>query len=105
MHLSGTTIALLLWQGVAVVGVSCALWFWTLTNYAAAQLWAFTFITRLVGVFAGWLVFGEKGHGPPLRWRSSSCSRGLRSSTGRVERAFQPAREVLNELPGDAAGA
>ena len=59
-HLSGTTIALLLWQGVAVVGVSYALWFWTLTNYAAAQLSAFTFITPLVGVFAGWLVFGEK---------------------------------------------
>jgi EamA domain-containing membrane protein RarD len=59
-HLSAATVASLLWQGVAVVGVSYALWFWTLTNYAAAQLSAFTFITPLVGVFAGWLVFGEK---------------------------------------------
>jgi len=49
----------LLWQGVAVVGVSYALWFWTLTRYAVAQLSAFTFITPLVGVLAGWLVFGE----------------------------------------------
>jgi drug/metabolite transporter (DMT)-like permease len=58
-HLSATSVASLLWQGVVVVGVSYALWFWTLTNYAAAQLSAFTFITPLVGVFAGWLVFGE----------------------------------------------
>ena len=42
-----------------MVGVSYALWFWLLTRYAAAQLSAFTFITPLVGVFAGWLVFGE----------------------------------------------
>ena len=58
-HLSATTVASLLWQGVAVVGVSYALWFWVLTRYKAAQLSAFTFITPLVGVFAGWLVFGE----------------------------------------------
>ena len=59
VHLSATTVASLLWQGVIVVGVSYALWFWTLTHYAAAQLSAFTFVTPLVGVFAGWLVFGE----------------------------------------------
>jgi drug/metabolite transporter (DMT)-like permease len=58
-HLSGTAVASLLWQGVLVVGVSYALWFWTLTNYAAAELSAFTFVTPLVGVFAGWLVFDE----------------------------------------------
>ena len=42
-----------------MVGVSYTLWFWALTRYAAAQLSAFTFVTPLVGVFAGWLVFGE----------------------------------------------
>ena len=42
-----------------MAGVSYALWFWTLTRYAVAQLSAFTFITPLVGVLAGWLVFGE----------------------------------------------
>ena len=57
--LSTTTAAALLWQGVAVVGVSYALWFWVLKRYAAAELSAFTFVTPLVGVFAGWLVFGE----------------------------------------------
>lgn len=58
-HFSATSVAALLWQGVAVVGVSYTLWFWTLTRYAAAELSAFTFITPLVGVLAGWLVFGE----------------------------------------------
>ena len=59
-HLSSTTIALLLWQGVAVVGVSYSLWFWVLKRYAAPQLSAFTFVSPLVGVFAGWLVFGDR---------------------------------------------
>jgi drug/metabolite transporter (DMT)-like permease len=58
-HLTMTSGASLLWQGVVVAGISYALWFWTLTRYAVAQLSAFTFITPLVGVFAGWLVFGE----------------------------------------------
>jgi drug/metabolite transporter (DMT)-like permease len=58
-HLSATAVGSLLWQGVAVVGVSYALWFWVLTRYAAAQLSAFTFVSPIVGVFAGWLVFGE----------------------------------------------
>ena len=42
-----------------MAGVSYALWFWTLTRYVVAQLSAFTFITPLIGVLAGWLVFGE----------------------------------------------
>jgi drug/metabolite transporter (DMT)-like permease len=58
-HLTTTSAVALLWQGVVVAGVSYALWFWTLTRYAVAELSAFTFITPLVGVLAGWLVFGE----------------------------------------------
>ena len=58
-HLSAGTVAALLWQGVAVVGVSYVVWFWLLRRHPAAQLSAFTLITPLVGVFAGWLVFGE----------------------------------------------
>ena len=58
-HLSATSVGSLFWQGVVVTGISYALWFWTLTRYAVAQLSAFTFITPLVGVLAGWLVFGE----------------------------------------------
>ena len=62
-HVSAATAAVLLWQGAAVVAVSYVMWFWLLANYAAAQLSAFTFVTPLVGVFAGWLVFGEKATG------------------------------------------
>jgi drug/metabolite transporter (DMT)-like permease len=58
-HLSATTVAALLWQGIAVVGVSYSLWFWVLERYAAPQLAAFTFVSPLVGVFAGRLVFGD----------------------------------------------
>jgi len=58
-HLSATSAGALLWQGVVVAGVSYALWFRTLTRYAVAELSAFTFVTPLVGVLAGWLVFGE----------------------------------------------
>src|ERR1700727_2297740 len=58
-HISTTSGVALLWQGVVVAGVSYALWFWTLMRYAVAELSAFTFITPLVGVLAGWLVFGE----------------------------------------------
>jgi drug/metabolite transporter (DMT)-like permease len=58
-HLTTTSFIALFWQGVVVAGVSYSLWFWTLTRYAVAQLSAFTFITPLVGVLAGWLVFGE----------------------------------------------
>jgi drug/metabolite transporter (DMT)-like permease len=59
-HLSPTALALVLWQGVVVVGSSYVAWFWLLKTYPAPQLAAFTFITPLVGVFAGWLVFGEE---------------------------------------------
>lgn len=58
-HLSAKTVAVLAWQGVAVVGVSYTLWFRLITRHNISQLSAFTFVTPLVGVFAGWLVFGE----------------------------------------------
>jgi drug/metabolite transporter (DMT)-like permease len=58
-HVSWATVAVLAWQGVAVVGVSYLMWFRLLTRHAVPQLSAFTFVTPLVGVFAGWLVFGE----------------------------------------------
>jgi len=58
-HVSPATIALLLWQGIVVVGVSYSVWFWVLQRYAAPQLSVFTFVSPLVGVFAGWLVFGD----------------------------------------------
>ena len=58
-HLSAWIWAAMVWQGVFVVGVTYVVWFWLLGRYPAAQLSAFTFITPLVGVFAGWLAFGD----------------------------------------------
>jgi drug/metabolite transporter (DMT)-like permease len=59
-RVSAATVAVLAWQGIVVVGVSYVLWFRLLTRHPAAQLSAFTFVTPLVGVFAGWLTFGER---------------------------------------------
>ena len=59
-HLSPMSVALVVWQGAVVVGLSYVAWFWLLKTYPAPQLAAFTFITPLVGVFAGWLVFSEQ---------------------------------------------
>jgi drug/metabolite transporter (DMT)-like permease len=59
MHVTKISLAALLWQGAVVAGVSYTLWFWTLVRYSASELSAFIFITPLVGVLAGWLVFGE----------------------------------------------
>ncbi len=58
-RLSAGTIAALLWQGVAVVGVSYVMWFWLLGRHPAAQLSAFTLVSPLLGVFAGRRLFGE----------------------------------------------
>ena len=54
----------------------------SLTRYAVAQLSAFTFITPLVGVFAGWLVFGEALSWWFFRWRSCWSLQDWRWSTG-----------------------
>jgi drug/metabolite transporter (DMT)-like permease len=58
-QLSPVALAAVLWQGVVVVGASYIAWFWLLKTYPAPQVSAFTFVTPLVGVFAGWLTFGE----------------------------------------------
>jgi drug/metabolite transporter (DMT)-like permease len=49
----------LVWQGAVIVGFTYALWIWLLTQYPAAQLSAFGFVTPLVGVAAAALILGE----------------------------------------------
>ena len=115
VHLSGAAIASLLWQGVAVVGVSYALWFWVLTRYVVAQLSAFTFISPLVGVFAGWLVFGETITAAfalaialvlaGLALVNWPRRRARALAALRLERLAEPPGEILDELPGRAPGA
>ena len=59
-HLSLPIAANLAYQGVWVVAFTFLVWFWLLGVYNAAELSAFTFLTPIVGVFAGWLVLGEQ---------------------------------------------
>jgi drug/metabolite transporter (DMT)-like permease len=59
-HLSPLIAANLAYQGVWVVAFTFLVWFWLLGAYNAAELSAFTFLTPIVGVFAGWLTLGEQ---------------------------------------------
>jgi drug/metabolite transporter (DMT)-like permease len=42
---------------VAVIGYQT--WFWLMKSYSAASLHAFTFLTPIFGVFAGYIILGE----------------------------------------------
>ena len=59
-HISPIAAASLAYQSIWVVGVTYLTWFWLLRIYRAAELSAFTFVTPIVGVLAGWLVLGER---------------------------------------------
>jgi drug/metabolite transporter (DMT)-like permease len=58
-HVLATTALCLAYQGVWVVGVTYLIWFWLLGRYRAGELSAFTFLTPIVGVLAGWSILGE----------------------------------------------
>jgi drug/metabolite transporter (DMT)-like permease len=49
----------LAYQTVAVAFISYIAWFWLVQRHSAARLSAFTFITPIFGVLAGWLVLGD----------------------------------------------
>ncbi|MET0970275.1 MAG: DMT family transporter [Tardiphaga sp.] len=53
------TISLLLFQAVWVVGITFVLWLALIKTYSASKLSAFTFITPLFGVAAGYLIMGD----------------------------------------------
>ena len=59
-HVSMLAAASLAYQSIWVVGVTYLVWFWLLRVYRAAELSAFTFVTPVVGVLAGWLALGER---------------------------------------------
>jgi drug/metabolite transporter (DMT)-like permease len=58
-HVSPIAALSLAYQSIWVVGVTYLIWFWLLRVYRAAELSAFTFVTPVLGVLAGWLVLGE----------------------------------------------
>jgi drug/metabolite transporter (DMT)-like permease len=53
------TISLLSFQAFWVVGFTFLLWFGLIKTYSASKLAAFTFITPLFGVAAGYLIMGD----------------------------------------------
>jgi drug/metabolite transporter (DMT)-like permease len=54
------TLALMAWQAFWVVGLTFLLWFGLIKTYSASKLSAFTFITPLFGVAAGYLIMGDR---------------------------------------------
>jgi drug/metabolite transporter (DMT)-like permease len=56
---SGLAIGALLYQAVWVVSVTYVIWFALIVRYSAARLSAFTFLTPIFGVAAGYLVLNE----------------------------------------------
>jgi drug/metabolite transporter (DMT)-like permease len=56
---SGLTLILMAWQSIWVVGLTFLLWFGLVKIYSASKLSAFTFITPLFGVAAGYFIMHD----------------------------------------------
>lgn len=54
-----SSILLMLYQAVWVIGATFLLWFGMIKTYSASKLSAFTFVTPLFGVAAGYFILGE----------------------------------------------
>lgn len=52
-------VGALLYQGLAVAGVSYAAWFWLVSRHSASRLAAFSVLTPIFGVVAGWALLGD----------------------------------------------
>jgi drug/metabolite transporter (DMT)-like permease len=50
----------LVYQAVGIAGVSYAAWFWLIRRHSASRLAAFTVLTPVFGVAAGWLLRGDQ---------------------------------------------
>jgi drug/metabolite transporter (DMT)-like permease len=56
---SQLTLILMAWQSIWVVGLTFLLWFGLIRTYSASKLSAFTFITPLFGVAAGYFIMHD----------------------------------------------
>jgi drug/metabolite transporter (DMT)-like permease len=56
---SGVTLILMAWQAIWVVGLTFLMWFGLIKTYSASKLSAFTFITPLFGVAAGYFIMHD----------------------------------------------
>ncbi|MDN3564017.1 DMT family transporter [Paeniroseomonas aquatica] len=50
----------LAYQGIGIAGVSYAAWFWLVSRHSASRLAAFSVLTPIFGVLAGWLLMGDR---------------------------------------------
>lgn len=58
-HVTLLGVTSMAYQTLGVVCVAFLTWFWLLRRYRAGELSVFTFLTPVIGVFAGWLWLGE----------------------------------------------
>lgn len=59
-HVSSVSMWSMIYQTFWVVCVTFLAWFWLVRHYRAGELSAFTFLTPIFGVIAGWLVLDEQ---------------------------------------------
>ena len=59
MRVSFVPAASLLYQTIRVAGVTYLIWYWLLRQYHAGEMSSFTFVTPLIGVFAGHFLLGD----------------------------------------------
>jgi drug/metabolite transporter (DMT)-like permease len=56
---SSLALASMAYQTLWIVCLTFLIWFWLLRRYRAGELSAFSFLTPVIGVFAGWLILEE----------------------------------------------
>lgn len=56
---SPLAVSSMLYQTVWIASVTYLAWFWLIRHYPAPKLASFTFLTPILGVFAGWYVLDE----------------------------------------------
>ena len=59
-HVSWLNVANVAYQTVWIAAVTYLGWFWLMRRYRATEMSAFTFITPVIGVFAGYVFLGER---------------------------------------------
>ncbi len=59
VNVSSAAVISMVYQTVWIGAFTFPTWFWLIRHYPAPRLASFTFITPILGVFAGWLVLDE----------------------------------------------
>ena len=55
-----TIIAVFTFQVIFVVAIGFVVWFWILSIYPVSDMAAFSLLTPVFGIFAGWWMFDEQ---------------------------------------------